>query len=58
MTQPTRYELAAWILDELDHDRRWQEAFARLHDALAQLADDALAEHRAGLTQPLDPGEA
>ena len=25
--------LAAWILDELDHDRRWQKAFAGSHDA-------------------------
>ena len=50
LSESEQEELAAWILDELDHDRRWQEAFARSHDALAQLADEALAEHRSGLT--------
>jgi hypothetical protein len=40
--------LAQWILAELESDRRWDEAFAASADALAQLADEALAEHRAG----------
>jgi hypothetical protein len=47
--------LGEWILDELASERRWQEAFARSQDALAQLADEALAEYRAGRTQELDP---
>ena len=47
--------LAQWILAELALDRRWDEAFASSQDALAQLADEALAEHRAGRTEPLDP---
>ncbi len=34
---------------------RWEEAFARSADTLAQLAEEALAEHRKGLTQVLDP---
>jgi hypothetical protein len=33
----------------------WQQAFAGSTDALAQLADEALAEHRAGRTHALDP---
>jgi len=49
--------LAAWILDELAAERRWQQAFADTPDALAQLADEALAEHRQRQTQPLDPDE-
>jgi hypothetical protein len=47
--------LAAWILEELASERRWTDAFAESQDLLAELADEALAEHRAGKTQPLDP---
>jgi hypothetical protein len=47
--------VAAWILEELASERRWTEAFAASQDVLAELADEALAEHRAGQTQPLDP---
>ena len=47
--------LAAWILDELAAERRWETAFAESGDLLDQLADEALAEHRAGKTFPLDP---
>ncbi len=46
--------LARWILEELASELRWDEAFAASADALAQLADEALAEHRAGLTEPLE----
>jgi len=47
--------LATWILDELASERRWDKSFARSEDALAQLADEALAEHHEGRTEPLDP---
>ena len=47
--------LAAWILEELASERRWAKAFAATEDSLAALADEALNEHRAGKTQPLDP---
>jgi hypothetical protein len=47
--------LAAWILAELAAERRWQASFDASADTLAALADEALAEHRAGHTQPLDP---
>jgi len=40
--------LAAWILEELASERHWDEAFTDSADALAQLADEALAEHHAG----------
>ncbi len=48
---------ARWILEELASERRWDEAFANSADALAKLADEALAEHRAGKTQALDPDQ-
>ena len=47
--------LAAAILEEVAAEGRWDEAFARRPDALAKLADEALSDHRAGKTTPLDP---
>lgn len=42
------------MLDELASERRWEELFAGSHDVLAELAEHALAEHRAGRTEKLD----
>jgi hypothetical protein len=36
-------------------ERRWDEIFARSPELLEKLADEALAELRAGLTEELDP---
>jgi hypothetical protein len=47
--------LAASILEELAAERRWTQSFATSADALSSLADEALAERRAGKTKPLDP---
>ncbi len=47
--------LARWLLAELAAERRWTEALAGSVDTLGQLGDEALAEHRAGRTQILDP---
>jgi hypothetical protein len=49
--------VAAFLLEELESDRRWDEAFANSHDKLAQLADRAVAEHRAGKTRLLNVDE-
>jgi hypothetical protein len=46
---------AAWMLEELRSEQRWNELFARSQDMLAKMADEALAEHNAGKTLPLDP---
>ena len=43
------------LLEELASERRWEELFAGSHDLLAELADQALTEHRAGRTERLDP---
>jgi hypothetical protein len=45
----------AWMLEELRSELRWNDLFVRSQDVLAKMADDALAEHRAGRTLPLDP---
>lgn len=47
--------LAERLLSEIHSDGQWDEAFARSGDLLSRLAEEALAEHRAGLTQNLDP---
>jgi hypothetical protein len=46
---------AAFMLEELESEQRWDELFERSQDLLARMADEARREHRAGLTQPLDP---
>ena len=52
--EPDRDANVALILEELEDERRWQRSFTQSPQALARLAEEALAEHRAGLTQPLD----
>jgi hypothetical protein len=47
--------LAEWLLAEIDAERRWQTRFADSTDRLAELAAEALAEHRSGQTRKLDP---
>ncbi len=46
---------AAWMLEELASEARWDELFARSPELLEKLADEAIAEDDAGLTEPLDP---
>ena len=43
------------LLEELASEQRWDELFAVSHEVLADLADTALAEHRAARTKKLDP---
>jgi hypothetical protein len=45
--------LGAIILEEMLDELRWNEAFAKSQDVLAILADEAIAEFRAGKTTPL-----
>ncbi|PMB17734.1 hypothetical protein CEN40_13100 [Fischerella thermalis CCMEE 5205] len=47
--------IAAMILAELEDEVRWDATFAKSQDVLAKLAAEAMAEHRAGKTQELDP---
>jgi len=43
--------LARWLLEELSSERHWDTWFAESQDQFSQLAEEALAEHRAGKTQ-------
>ena len=47
--------LAEAILTEIRSEKAWDQAFAESQDLLEHLADEALAEHRSGKTQELDP---
>jgi hypothetical protein len=47
--------LGRMLLEELASERRWEDVFAGSGDVLGDLADQALAEHRAGQTKKLDP---
>ncbi len=49
--------VARWLLEELASEQRWEKAFNDSQDLLSQLADEALAEHRAGKTKLLDPDD-
>ena len=46
--------IAAVILAELEDEATWDKAFARSQDQLANMADEALAEFRAGQTEDME----
>jgi len=47
--------LARVLLEEIKSDQRWTDLFARSHDLLGRLADEALEEYSAGATEELEP---
>ena len=49
--------IAAWLLEQLESERRWGDAFARSGDLLDRMADEALREFHEGRTKPLIPDE-
>lgn len=55
LPEPEQETAGAWILAELESEHRWDELFARSTDLLSDLADEAILEDEAGLTQALDP---
>jgi hypothetical protein len=46
--------VASFMLAELESEQRWAQSFAASQDKLAQMADKALHEFKAGKTRPLD----
>ena len=46
---------AAIILEELEDEAHWKQAFSMSQDALAKLAAEAMEEDRKGETKELDP---
>jgi hypothetical protein len=49
--------LASRLLAELGAEDEFDRAIAGSTEKLAKLAREALEEHRAGKTEPLDPGD-
>ncbi|BAZ44748.1 hypothetical protein NIES4102_17650 [Chondrocystis sp. NIES-4102] len=47
--------IAAIILEEIEEEIIWDQAFANSQDLLATLAAEAMREYQAGETQELDP---
>jgi hypothetical protein len=45
---------AAFMLEELESERRWDELFARSQGMLARMAEEARQEYRSGRTEPVD----
>ena len=46
--------LGALLLEEMRSERRWAKLFKESQNQLSDLADEALAEHKAGRTKPWD----
>ena len=59
LPQEEQDRFARFLLAQLESERQWTELFSRpeSEDLLEKLADEALAEHRAGRTRPLDVEE-
>jgi hypothetical protein len=47
--------IAAIILEELEDEMKWEQAFSNSQDLLASLAAEAIQEYQGGETQELDP---
>ena len=45
------------MLAEFESEKRWDKLFADSQEVLSKLAAEALAEHRRGQTQDLDPDQ-
>ena len=60
-TLPTdeQERFARFLLAELESEQLWAELFSRpeSEELLDRLADEALSDHHAGRTQPLDPDD-
>lgn len=50
--------IAVAVMEELADQRRWTAKFRRDHKKLSKLADEALAEMRAGLAKPMRLGRS
>ena len=59
LSQEEQDRFARFLLAQLESERQWTELFSRpeSEDLLKELADEALAEHQAGRTRPLDVEE-
>ncbi|MBL9144446.1 MAG: hypothetical protein JNM99_12275 [Verrucomicrobiaceae bacterium] len=54
LPEETQNALASDWLEALESERKWDDLFANSREQLAQMAREALAEHRAGNTKPME----
>jgi hypothetical protein len=54
LPQEAQDMLAKMLLDDLASEEKWDETFANSQDKLELLANEALAEYRAGKTKKLE----
>jgi hypothetical protein len=47
--------VAAWLIEELESERKWDDFFRNSEDMLERMAAEAMAEYEAGVTQELNP---
>jgi hypothetical protein len=47
--------IGAWLLAEIESERKWDDLFARSSAVIERMAAEAMREYEAGLTEPLDP---
>ncbi len=58
LTDDDQEAVGAWLLAEMESERRWNELFSRPpSEALERMAAEALEDIRAGRTLPLDPDQ-
>jgi len=58
LTEEEQEAIGAWLLAEIESERRWDELFSRKPSAaLKRMAAEALEDFRAGRTTPLDPDQ-
>ena len=55
LSEAEQDSLAEAIRAELRTEKDWDKSFASSLDVLERLADEAIADHRAGRTTPIDP---
>ncbi len=46
--------IARWLMEEVISEKKWAKLVAESEDALENLAEEALKEHKAGKTKHLD----
>jgi hypothetical protein len=57
LPQSEQEAIGAWLLAEMESERRWVELLGRSSNALERMAHEALEQHEHGLTTPLDPDQ-
>jgi hypothetical protein len=47
-------ELAKWLLEEIEFERKWSDSFEKSQSILERLADEAIREYQLGRTEELN----